>query len=441
LNELPLLPHDSTTWVNNQNATCYIRGAVGVKKVHIHRCYTHLKNHSMQLSFIIGAGFSVPDNYPTRKELNERLRRISHSEIMIHTDGTAMFLSDQTDPNASWTNVRQKLFVEKFINFYTSTIIPNVNSFDYETFFDYYQGLHYGRFKCEQFNSFADDFRKENNYQFDNTNLLGQFHNTFNQLLACLLKRCSERNHLGKFYNKYPEFLTFIEEIRDSYDKIHFHSLNHDLLIEELSFSDAMQTELSDGFEELGSPFYSKNNDYLTVRLKRFTNNFDKKFCLYKLHGSIDHYIYNFKNNEYNSVKVPYGVSSNDLMREFINDNGELEYDKCFWNYYPDFLSGTTEKIASYQEQHFYKPLFDHFVENLRNSECLISIGYGLGDSKINEFIMDNFLKVKSKIMIIITPDKPKSELFKLENVKYFGLHKGVQHINKLEIEEFMKNS
>jgi len=393
----------------------------------------------MELSFIIGAGFSAPDNYPTRKELNERLRKISHKEIMIHTDGSAMFLNDQPDLNAKWTNVEQKQFVEKFLNYYTSTIIPNIESFDYESFFDYYQGLHYGRLKCSRFESFADIFRKENNSQIDNTNLLGHFHNTFNQLLASQLMRWPKKVHLAKFYTKYPEFLTFIEEIRDTYDKIHFHSLNHDLLIEELSNSDAMQAELSDGFEELGSPFYSKNNDGLTIRLKRFTNNFSKKFCLYKLHGSIDHYIYNFKNKEYESVKVPYGVSTYDLMKEFTNDNGELEYDRCFWNYYPDFLSGTTEKIASYEEQHFYKPLFDHFIENLKKSDYLISIGYGLGDSKINEFIKENFLNVKSKTMIIITPGKPKSNLFDFENVKYYGLQKGVQHINKLEIEKLMK--
>jgi hypothetical protein len=51
------------------------------------------KNNSMQLSFIIGAGFSAPDKYPTRKELNERLRKITHDEIIIHTDGSAWFLN------------------------------------------------------------------------------------------------------------------------------------------------------------------------------------------------------------------------------------------------------------------------------------------------------------------------------------------------------------
>lgn len=395
----------------------------------------------MQLSFIIGAGFSVPDKYPTRKELNERLRKISHDEIMIHTSGFAMFLNGQDDPNANGTNREQKLFVEKFLNYYTTTIIDKIESFDYELFFDYYQGLHYERLKCSKFIEFANQFRKENNYQIDNTNLLGNFHNTFNQLLSRQFMRWPEKVHLGKFYTKYPAFLTYIEEIRDTYDKIHFHTLNHDLLLEELSISDAMQSELSDGFEELGSPYYSKSSNGLTVRLRRFTDSFTKKFCLYKLHGSIDHFVYNFRNNEYVSVKVPFGVSSQDLMKEYLNEKGDLEYDKCYWNYYPDFLSGTTEKINSYGGNHYYKPLFDHFVKNLQTSNCLISIGYGLGDSKINEFVKDNFLKDNSKTMIVITPHKPNNDLFNYKNVIYYGDKLGVEHIDKNVIEILMKNN
>jgi len=350
---------------------------------------------------------------------------------MIHTDGTSFFLNGREDPNANWTNTYKKLFVQEFLEFYSNEITGNLDNFDYETFFDYYQGLHLRRIECLQFNAFADSFRKKYDRYTDNTNLLGHFHNTFNQLLAGQLMRWPEHVHLGKYYTKYPEFLTYIEEIRDSYDKIHFHTLNHDLLLEELAISDAMQAELSDGFEELGSPYYSYNNDRNTVRLKCFTNNFNKKFCLYKLHGSIDHYVYNFKNQVYTAIKVPHGVSRHDVKKEYLNDEGQLEYDRCFWNYFPDFLSGTTEKINSYEGNHFYKPLFEHFVENLKSSETLISIGYGLGDSKINELIKSYFLTDKEKKMLIITPHKPNSDLFDFENVIYYGISKGVQHIDK----------
>ncbi len=41
--------------------------------------------------------------------------------------------------------------------------------------------------------------------------------------------------------------------------------------------------------------------------------------------------------------------------------------------------------------------------------------------------------------MIVITPSKPKSELFDFENVKYYGDKKGIEHISKEEIEQLMK--
>ena len=98
-----------------------------------------------QLSFLFGAGFSAPDNYPTRKGLNERLRKISHEEIMIHTDGTSFFLNGQKDPNAKWTNTHEKLFIQEFLEFYSAVVIGDLENFDYEIFFDYYQGIHLGR--------------------------------------------------------------------------------------------------------------------------------------------------------------------------------------------------------------------------------------------------------------------------------------------------------
>ncbi len=392
----------------------------------------------MNISFLLGAGFSVPDNYPTRWGINKRLRQISHEEIMIHSDGTALFLNGRRDPNGHWQNVNEKIFVERFINYYTENIIPSIDNFDYEAFFDFYQGFIKGKFKCYKFEAFTDKFRQDTNCETDNANLLSGFHNTFNQLLASLLMKWPPAVHLSKPYTKYPEFLNYIESISESFENLYFHTLNHDLLLEELSHSDAFNGRICDGFEEIGSPFYSKDNDGKTVRLRKFTNKYDSKFKLFKLHGSIDHYIYNFQNKEYDSIKVPYGVSTIDLMKEYKTEDGETKMDKCFWNYYPDFLSGTKTKIESYEEQHYYKPIFSHLRNNLKNSNYLICIGYGLADSKVNEFIKENFLSDKSKIMIVITPSKPKSDLFDYENVKYYGVKKGIEHIDKDEIEKLM---
>lgn len=385
----------------------------------------------MEISFLLGAGFSVPDGYPSRRELNARLKKISKDELYIHTGGNAFITKDLNYPNHERMKLAERHFVEEFLDFYNTQILKDTDEFDYEVFYDYYQSILGGTNDCQKFSAFADEFRQKHSTEKINVSLLNQFNNTFNQLISQQVSRWPKRVHLSRYYPKYPSFLNFIDEIRNDYSKLHFHTLNHDLLLEELSHSDAFSGGISDGFEENGSNFYSNYNDYLTVRLSRFTNSFTGKFCLYKLHGSIDHYIYNFKNQEFTTVKVPYGVSRNELKREYTTEHGDIIYDKCFWNYFPDFLTGVESKTQHYYLKHYYQPVFNHFITNLRNSQYLTLIGYGLGDSEVNRIIKEEFLRDKSKRMLIITPNKPQSEFWDFDNVVYFGADLGVENINK----------
>lgn len=264
----------------------------------------------------------------------------------------------------------------------------------------------------------------------DNHNIIAQFNRTFNQLAAQLIIRWPERVHLLSPYTKYPAFLHLLDELKKKYDKFHFHTLNHDLLLEELALSSAMSDGFADGFEYIGSPFYSINTKMQHLRLRYFTNKFDQKFCLYKLHGSLDQYLFNFKNEEYSAVKITAGCDRKNLYKEFKDSKGKWQIENYWWNYAPDFLSGTTEKTYSYDDAHYYKPVFDHFKQNLTQSELLIAIGYGMADHKINELISKIFLSDPEKRMLIISPTKPDSALFEHPNVKYYGVGLGVEHLD-----------
>ncbi len=113
------------------------------------------------ISFLIGSGFSVPAGYPTTTELNERLRKIDASEICIENDGSARFLYDgEVDPNADWTNVTEKQFVQEFLTFYSDQVLAPGHDFHYETFYDYYSdALDSGNY--EALASFLDDIMKK----------------------------------------------------------------------------------------------------------------------------------------------------------------------------------------------------------------------------------------------------------------------------------------
>jgi hypothetical protein len=96
----------------------------------------------------------------------------------------------------------------------------------------------------------------------------------------------------------------------------------------------------------------------------------------------------------------------------------------------PDFLSGTTNKTRYYTGDPYYKNLFDHFEKNLSSSELLVVIGYGFQDSGINDYLEKYYLS-KDRHMIVIDPNKPKTDLIDKYNATY--IQKGVTDLTYKE--------
>lgn len=393
------------------------------------------RKNMKNISFLIGSGFSVPAGYPTTSEMNQRLGSINMEEICIHTSGNAWFLNRGTDPNAHTMRVNERRFVQDFLEFYNREILKGNEEFHYETFYDYYRKFIDGQEYTEDLNAFLTDFGEINGV---NHNLLYEFHLTFVQLIRQLLEKALQRVQLTKPYHpNYNTFLLLIESLANTH-QIHFHSLNHDLYLERLSISDCMQGKLDDGFEELGSPYYGKlDNEYekYFVRLSKFTNKYVNKFCLYKLHGSIDHYWY--KNaNTLDLIKRKREISQIELYKEEgTGDN--LRYVKDPTNYIPDFLTGINSKVGRYVEGKYYPRMMEYFENNLNNSNTLIVIGYGFGDVKINEFI-DKFSSDDQKVIFIVGIEKPQTDLLQHTNVHF--LDGGVSGMDKEYILSNIKN-
>lgn len=372
------------------------------------------------ISFLLGSGFSRPASYPTTGELNERLKRINASEICIHTSGDARFLDGETDPNAEWMGIDERKFVEEFLEFYSTTVLGEGETFHYETFYDYYQ-QNYDRGEYQNdLARFIGDFLDRCEFGIDGQNLLMNFNHTFNQLIAQLLWKDLIRASLGNGPPNYQLFLRLVESLAERF-RIHFHTLNHDLFMEYLAQSDCITGRMDDGFEELGSPFYGEIHEKYErykVRLKHFTNRFDKRFCLYKLHGSIDFYWFQ-DGNELSLLKTKRKVSHLNVLKEIRDENG-LKYVDDRTSYYPDFLTGTSHKTKRYEMGGYYPKMFQHFARNLRDSRALIVIGYGFGDSRINDFVK-KFARQDEKVLAIIDISQPNTEILELANVHYIG--------------------
>lgn len=374
------------------------------------------------VSFLIGSGFSVPAGYPTTSKLNERLGKIAEHEICIHSSGDAWFLNGQQEPNAPWMGPEERYFVQEFLEFYQSTILGTSGSFHYEAFYDYYRQALQDNHCPDELVPFFRGFRvRHQSVIGSDGQLLWKFHHTFSQLIASLLRKKPEHSHLCKPYPPSYERFLLLAEALGKRNRVHVHSLNHDLWLERLAISDSIRGEMDDGFEELGSPYFGgldRDDGHCLVRIARFTDIFTRRFRLYKLHGSVDRYW--FRGDRVpDLIKVKWGVSHMHLYKE-VRTNGKLEYVQSGGNYYPDFLTGTTHKIDTYGRGKYYPAILRRFKRNLVRSSALIVVGYGFRDLRINEYIEKKFLSGANKpVFVVGNKERPDWQHFKLKRVHF----------------------
>ncbi len=248
------------------------------------------KNQKMDtISFLLGSGFSKADGLPLVGEINNKLKNIDENEIFINSDRSAGFKEDKTPINHPNSKKNERKFVQEFLKFYCKDVISGESNFHYEDFFDFYNEF----FKsynddAHPINLFCNDYRAKymmgSEFDRDNINLIGDFHNTFNQLLAQCVQRdkyLEDVSHLN--YPPYDYFIEFLQKLTpDNFIKVH--TLNHDLLFERIGSVPPLWEEFSDGFSENNSPYYSEaeviqNNirKAYRVRLKSFQNKYDKR--------------------------------------------------------------------------------------------------------------------------------------------------------------------
>ncbi|QNR24876.1 SIR2 family protein [Croceimicrobium hydrocarbonivorans] len=359
-----------------------------------------------QTSILLGAGFSVNQGYPTANQFNEILVNLDPEDFCVHTDGTVI-KKNREDEDPFWytQDSKHRHFVTRLIQLYKEL---SEGLFNYEEFYDFYNEIRRGERECHEFDELCNGFREEFHSDTDNINLISRTNNILNQLISIFLvdrdgnKFYKPVNHGKPIYPGYSGFLYCMEKW-GSESIVHIHTLNHDLFLETFKSSDWIQGELSDGFEEIGSPYYGNFKENYKVRLPRFTNHFDKKFRLYKLHGSVDQFPFHIQNQGIDTyVKIKLGIGTSDLFKE-VQENGKPKYINDWINYHPDFLSGTTSKILRYREPWYYDKVFTHFEENLKNSEQLIIIGYGCGDIEINRLIEECF-DFENKMVNLVEP-------------------------------------
>lgn len=383
-----------------------------------------------QISLLLGAGFSVNKGYPTSAILNKKILELNSNDFCVSTAGAVAWLSqNQDDPFWYSSYYISKLFTLELIKFYAEKY-----EFDYEEFYDFYKQDAKDEKKNADFKVFCDDFREKYHIETDNINLLRELDNIFNQIIIGLLvdyegKKFYDPEHCcGPIYPGYTGFLNCLRFWGKEY-KVNIHTLNHDLFFETFKSSDWIMGELADGFQELGSPYYGDFQERFKVRLPYFANKYDKKFCLYKLHGSIDQFPFHIQNFGIDTyIKIKPGIGTDGLYKEVKNESNEFEYINDWINYHSDFLSGTTSKILRYKEPWYYEKVFQHFENNLSNSDKLILVGYGCRDVEINNLIGKHFKKENALFVVDPYPHEKTLEFCKKFNAQL--IQKGIEQLS-----------
>lgn len=359
------------------------------------------------ISLLLGSGFSIPEGIKGVKEINSFIIELKDENFMISSDMT-FILSDNSKVDGVNYHRDDELFFLRFIKWYTDNIDIN---FDYECFYDFFTSFRRQNENVEEINEFFKSFKSSLNIPDLSINgihsYLSRFSDYFNQLLSILLHSNKYYDTNGfAYYDKYNNFIEYINRLlKDNYT-VNIHTLNHDLFFEHISTKHIdLSTYFTDGFSEFNSQYFGefRMNDKIfkkyLIRLKYFRNQFEKPLRLFKLHGSVDNYIADVSGHQLDLTRVKKDWKIGNILKE----NRQTEtYTNLYQNSYPDIISGAKSKLHWYNEP-FYSDLQNHFEENLKNAEKLIVVGYGFGDSGVNNKIEDLFLNTCRK-MIIINP-------------------------------------
>lgn len=391
------------------------------------------------ISILLGAGFSAPMGYPIGNKLNELLLNSNNENFGFHTSGSLVVNTDGSKPDFGYKTAYDIQF--EFCYELMKYFKEKNGYFDYEEFYDYITDQ-------VREDKKVDSIAKPFLGQVSSLNsLISGLKTIYTQLVAFyLVDKDGNRYYdnlpysMGYYYEGYSGIMKCISDLSENHI-MNIHTLNHDIFFEGFNNTDFLKGELCDGFEELGSPYYGKldikSRQYM-VRLSEYTGNYNKKFRLFKLHGSLNYELY-YRQEGINLVPETYiktrsGIGHTEQYKEKKNSKGILEYENSWINYHSDFLTGTSSKIERYTEPLLFNKLFKLFKENLNSAEKLIIVGYGAKDKEINNIIKNNYDHV-NKETYIIDPYAGKTviEFAKLINAKIINKQLENIEINDLK--------
>lgn len=246
--------------------------------------------------------------------------------------------------------------------------------------------------------------------------LIGQVTECIQLLLLEIQEKCLPRMKV-RFENYFG-----LEALLENQGRIEVFSLNHDLIIEELSayfnlgLKDGFYANREHGYNNLGEFRLITSEELSNQNLDFFEKN-EKGINLLKLHGSFDifaiedkktylksvgdgsfgSFVSAIRNIESKSLEVCKKMQIRGVNELLVNDSsGELQFLRRFLLSGGHKFNGKFEQIAPVA-------LFDAFKSRINNVQELVVIGYGFGDEHVNEVIV-KWIENPQKQLTICNP-------------------------------------
>lgn len=338
----------------------------------------------MKLLLFLGAGVSVPSDLPTAEDLTKMLfvSRPGESDATARLRGLLAVIRDYDTADIA------KVGMSPQWDFRSSGAIYRGSESTYEDLF----------FLCQQItlwniglsdNSLATSFMKSIEERAG-VLLLGS---NFDERLCDL---ASLGRKLGAYIEsivtetlrkKYIKGFDLIRELAQSADieQLNIITLNHDTLVEQ--FLSASGIAFADGFGMRdGDVRWSDDRVYADT---------GGRVRLFKLHGSIDWYLFQCEGVLRTAIFLGTDVAKavDGAGKRLVAQTGV-----------PSFLSGINKSDA--YQRGIYTDIHFHFYELLRECDRILMSGYGWGDTAIN-FRLDSWLDRSRANKVVLLQEHP----------------------------------
>lgn len=335
------------------------------------------------INILLGAGFSRPAGYPLASNLNDFFKGLNGNHFSINSSDGDVNLEDEISYKWCSSDYYRDMIKTSLLSIIKQFV--SRDDFNYE---DLYDNI---------------DSCNENNIEGE----IGKISKIFTNLVVKNIIEQKSRRQFYTFENppncieQYRGFINLVNNLNDQYISTNVFSLNHDMLLEGFDKCESFKNELFDGFtSENSNLFYNQER-----KLSYFDINtvFNSKINFFKLHGSLD--FYKFSTGEGKIIVRAEDVKS---TADFQLKTTDSKFHPEVFNFSPEILIGTSAKISKYGSNKYYDRVFKEFQEKLDDSNKLLIIGYGFGDSKINEFILERYNK--GTLDIYVLDPSPKSD-------------------------------